>query len=260
MGYPTGLISICAIEALHASWRGQKWSAAGWLGLGTSAAPTVVFVAGGMAIAQLAREVRRVGVSGVLTWGLWCGAAFSGLLLFIAYQVFAFHDPLAFIQAQDAWGKSAPVSVKLLRLSSPLRYIECFLVGPIKIEIGITQMIRGATISGLYTIQSGFQNILSQLCFWFTLAGLLRFTRKGYGVCPDAVLAGWSVFLGYAWFMLAGDQQMVYTARLLFPAAALFFGLSPAGCIQGSFRRTLAYLALISAAEAAIVVSGYWIL
>ncbi len=260
MGYPTGLISICVIEALHASWRGKKYMAAGWLGLGTATAPTVAFVAVAMALMQGRRDMRRGGASWVFSWGLWCSVAFSGLLLFMAYQAVAFHDARAFMQAQDAWGTSGGLAEKLLRLASPRTYLVGIRGSVALMYLGTDQMIHGAVATGLYNAQTGLQIAMSHLWFWLIFVGLIRFTKECWHRCQEIALSGWFVYLGYVWFLTGNGQGVEDSGRLLLPAMAFFFGLAPAGARHKRFPGVLVCLAVLNVIEVAFEVSGYNIL
>ncbi len=112
--YPTGLMNWLAVLALLSAMERRFWRAAGWSGLLTAAGPLGLGTA--MAVWVCAalrargwRDVGRLAALGVLS--------IAGLLGFMLLQLVKFHDPLAFVKAQEAWapqlswGARVPVAV-----------------------------------------------------------------------------------------------------------------------------------------------------
>ena len=123
MGYPTGLINLCAIASLAALVRGRTWRAAIWCGLGTAAAPTMVFFAAGLCLdrgvtwLQTKRDFRKI--PELLGFGL---ASVWGLIGFMAYLGWKFGDPLAFVAAQAAWSRPETFKFHLALMVFPPWY------------------------------------------------------------------------------------------------------------------------------------------
>ncbi|HET9147782.1 MAG TPA: mannosyltransferase family protein [Acetobacteraceae bacterium] len=250
MGYPTGLINLCALAALSAYVERRYWRPALWCGIGTAAAPTLVFLAAGLCLDQgLAwlsgtRDVREI--PRLIGFGL---LSVSGLIGFIIFQWIALHDPLAFIKAQDAWGTSPPALVRLDRLFDIPRYFH--------LQTQAFQFFRHvhATRNGRMTpalrrdIQYNEQFMLNGISFVLVLAGLMAaFRRVRPLAVPLAALAG---LIGYLWFIVATNQNMTATPRLLYPAIAVFLGL---GALTARSRLLLA--ALLSLLGALTVMNG----
>ncbi len=127
VGYPTGLINLCAIAAISAMIDGRTTRAALWCGLGTAAAPTMVFFAAGLCLAQL--QVWWLSghrLSGVIRLGLFGLTTVWGISVLMFYFGWRFGHPLLFIGAQNAWGSRPPWSIRLLLLVNPLWYLYPF--------------------------------------------------------------------------------------------------------------------------------------
>ncbi|HUW80739.1 MAG TPA: hypothetical protein VMV54_07605, partial [Acidocella sp.] len=74
--------------------------------------------------------------------------------------------------------------------------------------------------------------------------------------------AGWAVFAGYLWFIVATDQNMLDTPRLILPAIALFLGIGILFHRLPPFTRALivAVFVVASFAEVAFAAAGFWAL
>ena len=107
MGYPTGLINLCAIYCLQDYIEARRFRAAIWCGLGSAIAPTMVFVAAALCLHSALKWVKEDAkpreIPKLIAFGL---ISVSGLLAFMAYMFFKFHDAFVFIKAQEAWGSS----------------------------------------------------------------------------------------------------------------------------------------------------------
>jgi hypothetical protein len=107
MGYQTGLINLCAIACLHNYIEGRRFRASLWCGLGTAAAPTMVFIALALCSHISFKWLKaRMPVNEIPKMILFGLLSVSGLILFMVYLQFEFHDAFAFMKAQSAWGKT----------------------------------------------------------------------------------------------------------------------------------------------------------
>ncbi|HET9147783.1 MAG TPA: mannosyltransferase family protein [Acetobacteraceae bacterium] len=259
MGYPTGLINLCALAALSAYVERRYWRAALWCGIGTGVAPTLVFVAIGLCLDQGiawlrgtrdVREVPRLIGFGLLT--------VIGLIGFIIFQGIALHDPLAFIKAQEAWGTSPPFLVRLHRFFSPGWYATLPGGGLRTFAKDFHAWRAGAPFTPLMwkNLEFGEQFVLNGITLILGIIGLIAAWRR---VRPPALpLAALVVMLGYLWFIVTTNQNLQATPRLIFPAAALFLGL---GAFRGRwiYGLLLGLLAILSVINAAFLPTGYWL-
>jgi len=265
MGYPTGLIALCIVMALAASLQDRVWRAALWCGIGTAAAPTVVFVVFALGLHRawqwLHRRDRIAALPGLIAWGVLC---IAGLLGFMLYQELRFHDPLAFNRAQSAWGTAPPFFRRLARLFRPDWYTAQGVAGLAEIRQGLGLWSHGVQ-PALVAIQFGVQRLINSFSFVLALIGIIAATIALHRRAPVVVLAAWSVLAGYLWFIVATDQNMLAVPRLLAPAIGIFLGLGwlaggGTGRIGPALGGVLAVgLTLLSIAEIAFAVSGYWV-
>lgn len=262
MGYPTGIISLCIIGALNAHFESRKWTSALWLGIGSAAAPTVIFVVAPLGLYHLFRWLRN-GTKAkdlviLVAWGL---LSLSGILLYIVYQTIVFHDPFAFVQAQAAWGKTPSFLGHIKNILYPRRYLQ-------QPNAGLQQIAKGYSLvnsrhlqAGAVQLEFGIQRLINFLIFITAFIGLIWAALEFRGQRSAVTWAGWAVFLGYLWFIVATNQNMLDTPRLLFPAIALFLGL---GIVVHRFpplARTLVIMAFAatSCAEIAFAAAGFWV-
>lgn len=263
MGYPTGLISLCTIAALADHMNGRHWRSALWCGIGTAAAPTVVFVVAALGIDRLATWRRGdAKARHFLALGGWGVLSVAGLLGFMVYQAIVFHDPLAFVHAQAAWGTAPPLVTRLTRLIAPSWYVQQFNAGILEIHAGLrTSHQGGGTSAAMVPIEAGVQRLINSAMATLALIGLgcatFIFRRRGW-VVP---LAGWSVVAGYAWFIFSTNQNMLSLPRLMMPAIAIFLGLGWLAARTHRFvgMALLLVFAILSVAEAAFASAGYWV-
>lgn len=261
MGYPTGLISICIIEALSAHLGGRYWRSAVWAGLGTAAAPTIVFVIAALGIDRGLKALRETlslrRLLDLIGWGL---LSISGLLGFMLYQLIRFGDPRAYMKAQAAWGTAPPFTARLLRLFDWHWYVQQPHAGMVQISRGLAMWHSASHASALWQIQSGIQRLTNISAMILVVAGLLVATfhlRKGSRVVARA---GWFVLAGYLWFIFTTNQNMLDVPRLLFPAVALFLGLGAAlnrSRLSGPVVIGLFGTAVVM--ETAFAAAGYWV-
>jgi hypothetical protein len=263
MGYPTGLINLCVIASLAAYVERRFWRAAFWCGLGTAAAPTVVFVAVALCLDQgiawlrgnraISAVPRLIGF-GLLTVG--------GLIGFMIFQFIEFHDPFTFIKAQEAWGVSPPFMLRLHRFFSLSWYAELPVAAVQYYQhvYHIWTTTNRPFASFMAHIQWHEQGLMSSFIFLVGIAGMITALLR---IKPLAVpLAALAVFLGYTWFITTTGQNLEATPRLLFPASALFMGL---GVLFTPKRRwifypLLAVLVIFTLLNNAFAVTGYWLI
>ena len=285
MGYPTGLINLCAIASLGAYAEKRFWRAAFWAGLGTAAAPTMVFLAAGLCLGQgidwLRGSRQPRDIPRLIGFGL---LSVFGLIGFIAYQIFSFRDPFAFIQAQDAWGTPPPFNVRLARFVNPSWYLQA--PGNAAADLHhIVNLLRsgewrsGGSRAGIWRssnwpmggragggagwlwgrfnyAEQSLLNGISLLASIIGIAAAFRFVR------PLALpLAGLIGLLGFLWFIATTDQNITAAPRLIFPALMLFAGL---GVLAARYR--IAFLGLfcifsiLTIVNAAFAAKGYFLI
>lgn len=262
MGYPTGLISLCVLVALTCHLDGRFRRSAIWLGAGTAAAPTVIFV--GAALGSwhgLAWLRAGLGPRRLLALALWSLIALSGVLGFMLYQRIMFHDPLAFVKAQTAWGAAPAPLARLGRLADLQWYLQQPRAALAEIHRGRALLAAGAPWQGAHWIEMGAQRFVNVSAFVVVLVGLVAASMTLRGGARVVVWAGWTVLLGYLWFIVSTDQNMLEAPRLLSPAVAAFAGW---GMLLARAPRWLAGAAIgllvaVSVAEMAAAAAGYWV-
>ncbi len=261
MGYPTGLINLCAIASLGAYAERRFWRAAFWAGLGTAAAPTIVFLAAGLCLDQgigwlrgsrAVRDIPRLIGFGLLS--------VSGLLVFIAYQVISFHDPFASIKAQDAWGAPPPFAMRLARFIDPRWYFT-----PISQAAHDVRRIFSLWRSGgrgaawLWShFNEAEQSLLNGISL---LAGCLGLLSAFRFVKPLALpLAGLIGMIGYLWFIATTDQNITAAPRLIFPALMIFAGLGILAMRSRTvFTGLFCIFSILTICNAAFAAKGYFL-
>lgn len=259
MGYPTGIISLCIIGAFHTYCLNKKWLTAVFLGIGTSAAPTVIFVVLTISMAKFITWIHNgfklSELTKLIAWGL---LACSGLELFIFYQAIVFHDPFSFIEAQDSWGKSPHIWTKITRLISPSWYWQPIHIGLIQITNAVNFISTGDQYGAAVLGQFFTQRLINMISFLLAITGLTALSRRPLGNSRIISRSGWVVFLGYMWCIVATDQNMLSTPRLVFPAVAIFMGLAYLFSHFSSMAKTtlLAAFILSTFLEIAFVAAG----
>lgn len=261
MGYPTGLINLCAIAALAAYAERRRWRAALWCGIGTGAAPTLVFMAIALCLdqglnwlfgARPMREIPRLIGFGLLT--------VIGLIGFIVFQWVALHDPFAFIKAQEAWGASPPFMVRLERFFDVPRYFQLQeqAFQTFRHGYAVWHSGKGFGLPLRRDMQYNEQFVLNGISFAVVLVGLVAAFRWIRPLAlPSAALAG---LLGYLWFIVTTDQNLLATPRLLYPAIAVFLGLGIL-MVQRRFVFTgmLALLGVLTVMNGIAAATGYFL-
>lgn len=264
MGYPTGLISLCILAALANHLEGRFWRSALWCGIGSAAAPTLVFVVLALGIDRAWRWLRTGAplgqVPSLIGWGLLC---VSGLLGFMLFQAIRFHDPLAFTEAQVAWGAAPPMLERLDRLWDWHWYIQQSEAGTAEIRSGLARLYRvgGNAAASTSAIEDGIQRWINTIALMVTMVGLVIASIALRGRAFLIALAGWTVLAGYVWFIFTTNQNMLSVPRLVFPGIALFFGLGwgAARLRYGAGFVLLFLFGLASMAEVAFAAAGYWV-
>lgn len=270
-GYPTGLINLCAAEALYAGINGRYWRAAAIAGLGTAVAPTMVFLAATLCLDRgldWLRTRRWQRVPALIGFGL---LSVAGLLGFMTYLAATFHDPLLFLKAQRAWGVPPPVWIRAILMIAPPWYL---LPG----WEALHAILHGTTNA---TAEIIYQRCLGMVTmFWVFALGLalLRPLRAGrwqsvalvrraaaasglgrLAGLPRLLLLDFAVsVLGYMWFLGTTAQNMTATPRLLYPVPVLILGIALA---VGERKRLgialLVLSALTLAAQIGFILAGY---
>lgn len=262
MGYPTGIISLCVVASIANDIEGNFWRSAIWLGVGSAAAPTVVFAGAVLGLRHTVEWVREgMNVRHVPRLFLWALIALAGLLGFIVYQAIAFHSPFAFLQAQLGWGK-APSSVdRLRRITDSGRYLIQPHAGISDIRRGLASLQHASPKRGAIQIERGAQWLLNFATFVLAGVGLIYGSFVLRGRQAVVIWAGWGVFLGYEWFIFSTDAGMMSTPRLLAPGIAIFVGLGLMASRTWTWLRVMIpmFLALTSLVEIGFVASGYWV-
>ncbi|MBU6419331.1 MAG: hypothetical protein KGQ79_06335 [Proteobacteria bacterium] len=261
MGYPTGLISLCVISALGAHLRRQYWRSALWCGLGSAAAPTVVFVVAALCLVRGVALLRQgVTLQQALNLAAWALLCVSGLLAFMLYQQWRFHDALAFIHAQVAWGTAPPFIQRLRRLLNWHWYAQQAHTGWQQIAQGLALWWHGQALPGMTAIEFGIQRWINSLSMIVAVTGLAAASAWLWRRAFIVPLAGWFVLAGYAWFIFSTNQNMIDVPRLLYPGIALFLGLGwLAGRLPFFGYAMLGLSLLATGLEAAFAAGGYWV-
>lgn len=271
MGYPTGLMLLLIILALHNALEQKWWRSACLIGIGSAAGSAVVFAGAGIGIYYLVEQVRqRITLRACLNILGWAGLSLSGLLLFIAYQYLALGDATGFVTAQLPWSGVASFSTKIARLGTVYWHVAYLLETLDWYHTAFHSLLRqnGNEIVmlqhvGLHIddfiemVVQAFFNLSFYVLAWIGLALCVFFVvgRKakillcGSGLC---------VLLGYEWFILATEWNMEATIRLLSPSVALFIGLGGACHKVKLVEYTLFSLfTAVSILQMALVVSGF---
>lgn len=262
MGYPTGIINICAIIALYAYFSGRVWWAAAAIGLGSCAAPTIIFVGAPIGIDYLIRQLRSNPIFIAIrnAWG-WALLSLSGMLLFLLYQKIVLGGPMAFIKVQAAWGYSPPPLEKLTRLASLGWDTAKWTGGLQNLAIGRQEVASGRLVEGSQMIQGSIQVLVNFISCVLCLAGLVACLIMVSRNRIVLAASGFAVLFGYLWFIMLTNANMLSTPRLLFPAIAMFLGLGASIGKLPAFLRwpTISIFALASLMEVIFVVAGYWV-
>jgi hypothetical protein len=108
MAYPQSLVLAAVVLAGAFALRGRWLATALWIGAGTLARPECLFVAVPLAVIALRRwhemsTIERGTAIGALL------AAPAALFSYVLYLGWSLHDPLAWVHAQHAWGRSFQV-------------------------------------------------------------------------------------------------------------------------------------------------------
>lgn len=256
MGYPTGLINLCAIEAIAAYLDANYTKAALWCGLGTAAAPTMVFVAAGLCFDRgcnwLRQDLSLRRIPGLIGFGL---LSVWGLCLFMAYLGWRFGNPTVFVDAQQAWTPSESPAVHTILMVLPLWYgIPAY-----QMVMLVWRIASGPSIGYHYALDllnAVFQKNIDVLAVAFGIFVLFR-ARKSRPL-QVVWLTGFAVLLGYLWFTATTALGFVSGIRLLFPFLMIFIGL---GAVDFKFRHGSALLIalffILACCEVALVRGGY---
>ncbi len=240
MGYPVGLILLCAVESIRAYARGHRLRAALWSGLGTAVAPVAVFQAaalcglelwsiltvGGVLHIEARRcrvawsSLRQIGLPAVLRFLAFGLLTVGGLLLFMLYLWIVFGDPVLFTKAQLAWSTPPAPLWRLFRMVNPFWYILP-LGDALGLALGYIASTPAHIINAIELVCQMGVFFLTAFLLWRhrTLAATHAPSVASNPVraaAPLAVVwwAGLATMLGYAWFIVT-TQNMVATARIV---------------------------------------------
>jgi hypothetical protein len=256
MGYPTGLINLCAASCLWHYAEGRRWQAALWCGLGAAAGPAGVLIAIalcadlGIVLLARAKTIRAwVQLAGFAILSVW------GLIGFMVYQQLRFGNPLAFLAAQGGFSEAPPPLLHIMRVFDifwylfPLEFTHDTLAGMFLHHAGSAAQL-GERICISWQLD---QDLLA-----VALAVLLLTRAMGRPLYLPFWLSGWIILAAYIWFLGTGCFNLLNAVRLLYPALAIFLLLGEAAAANSLVRyATPVWLALSSVAAAALVGGGY---
>ena len=259
MGYPTGLINLCAIYCLQDYIDARRFRAALWCGAGSAIAPTMVFIAAALCLHSAFKWVtENTKLREIPRLIAFCLLSVSGLLAFMVYLFLKFHDALVFIKAQDAWGTSPNFVGHLIQFCDPIRYLVVFGFVARAVD-GVLHHHLLATETGRNTVDIAFQFLLNFFTVCLSIFAISRtcrrFPHKGMSI------AGLFVILGYLWFMVNTTSYFVDGIRLCYPALAVFLGMGD--WAAKSKNRSCALLGvslLLLIVETALVKAGYTVI
>jgi hypothetical protein len=253
MGYPAGLTNLCAICALSHYRANKPVAASLWCGAGTALAPTLVFVAVALVAHFTFRKARLL--HRPITVALFGLGSISGLLAYMLFLALRFHDPFAFIKAQDAFNMTPPL---LLHLATML---DLNWYGLVLRHFGAEIRLafyyhEAASPAGRERIEAAFQLVVNLGAVMLTIIGLIAAALKPG--CRGEAAAGACVLAGYLWFIASTDHNLIAGARLLYPAIGLFLGLGSLVAGNQTAKITvIAAFATLSILETALIAAGY---
>lgn len=264
MGYPTGLTNLLTMFVLAAWASDHRWRAALWCGIGSAAAPTLIFVAAGMGLVVAAElwRGRGRGAAWLLKHAslhLCLGVlAVSGMLAFMGYLWFAFGNPFLGNEAQLAWGHPYPAATRALLMISPRWYL---------MPLQQTGTLLLAWASGDAVNLSIFQEvpvrIIDMICLLSAVAAniafLMRWIRGGISVPSLWVPMGGAMIVGYMWFVGTLPTNVASAARLIYGDIPIFI-MAPM-LVRATWARMLLLLGgtIMLAFFCAGVAAGYTI-
>jgi hypothetical protein len=251
-GYPTSLMNLIVILVLWATLARRYWLAATISGIGTAAGPLMIFLSVAVCGSYLYDRFQKsdASASRILRRLIPMGAlAISGFLLYVGFLYARFGDPLAFHQAQRAWGH-LPLATRIYRFFTLASIFgggySKFLLS--LIPFGNTQPLR--------VFEGSLQATLNTLTFVVLACSLWYARRKLPRVM---VLYAALVLVAYQWF-LGSILGPVSTARLVFIAIPAFLAI---GSMASRFPRTtcgvLAFFAMALVVQTALFTAGYWV-
>lgn len=271
MGYPTGLMLLAVILALHNALLEKWWRSAVWIGVGGAAGASVIFVGFAIGVYYLFDQFRRkVSLqTGARVLG-WAALALSGLLLFVLYQYVFFGDATAFMTAQIPWTGSVTDIMKIRRLVSFYWYVVYYLqsVNLYKAAYQTLLLQHGNEVLVMQNQALHISDFIEMLIESVLNLGFFVLAWVGLALCGFFTVgkkakilictSGLCALLGYEWFVFASDWAMQSTIRLIFPVIAMFIGL---GGLCHKFK-PLEYalfplFTVVSFLQVAFVVSGF---
>lgn len=262
MGYPTGLISLLIIMSIYDHLADRFWRSALWIGIGTAAAPTVVFVGAALGVHNLIRWLQAgARMQGIFRLAGWALLALAGILGFILYQWIMLGDPFAFIEAQAAWGTAPPPLSRAWALLELRRYLQQPHAGLVELLRATGELRRHVSGQAAFLFAMGLQRFVNFAALVTAFVTLLAATVTLRGPRMVVAWAGWTVFFGYLWFIVSTAQNAIGTPRLLFPAVVLFAGL---GILLARMPVVVTWAIVVllgtaSLGEMAAAAAGYWV-
>lgn len=262
MGYPTGLINLCIIFAIDAYMDRKFIRSVVWCGIGSAAAPTVVFVAFGLCLDRglrwlLSSRKFKEGIE-IVGFGL---LSVSGLLAFMIYLWWRFGDPIVFMAAQAAWAVPSSVIPK----ETLLTHLELMFFPPwyglsfFKTVMLCIKLINSHAEISRYEfsiMNNYFQYDINIIATLITIFLLFKYRKFGI-LFPTSLI----VVIGYIWFFGSTYNYFINGARLLYPALIIFI----AGGFFGAKHRHISKILLtvlfgLTSIEIALVWSGYMVI
>jgi len=256
MGYPTGLINLCAVATLHHLVDGRRLRAAIWCGIGAAMAPSMVFMA--FAYCALSAAWWLQASRKPVELAKLCGGALitvSGVIGFIIFLQLRFHHPFAFVTAQGAWRDPVDVPEHLFRMFNPYWYAFTFVDIYTTADQCLHHHLMASTM-GREQICQTFQFLLGFMAFALGAYTVIQ-TLRTQGFTPVAV-AGLCLLLGYLWCMATTSMYFFGGIRMLYPAAVIMLGLARIQQHRTAPRAVLlGVFVVLGMAETALVGAGY---
>jgi hypothetical protein len=262
MGYPTGLINLCAIEAIFAYIDKRFLRSALWCGLGTAAAPTIVFVAIGLYLDRSLQYMRSPKswhkITELLVFGL---LSVWGLVLFMVYLAWKFDNPVLFMVAQKAWDvpsyiiahESITTHIVLVIVPIlfflPLYQTFDFILRIISTHYRLGNNLVRMTYDYLFQIDIDLLSVVLLIyCIFISYKNhefrVLRYTAS-------------IILIGYIWFFCSTYVGFISGIRLLFPALIIFISVGKIDFKLSYWRLFLLISYILACVETALVWSGY---
>jgi hypothetical protein len=222
LSYPTGLMNLLTILALLCLMEQRFWAAAlcsglvtaiGPLGLGTALTVGTLAALRSLAAARemrfargvVAREVARLAALGLL--------AVSGLVLFLAWQLWKFGDTFAFMKAQEAWAISLSWPRRIPRAVLQIMILPDF-VG------AIGELRHALHAASLVALQAALEKSLQTAALGVALFAVVASAGLR---CRPVLLQGAFTLALFIWFH-STSRPGNSALRLLYCTIGMFLG------------------------------------